>query len=163
MAEYFVGMADYKVSKGSVKLTTLGLGSCIGIAIYDPITKVGGLAHIMLPSSKTASESVRASNPAKFADTGIEEMVKALINTGARRTRMVAKIAGGAHMFNFKNSSSFMKIGENNYEAVIETLNANGIRIIAEDCGKNYGRTVTFDLSDGKYYIKAVGKDLKVI
>ncbi len=163
MSEYFVGMADYKVSSGDVKLTTLGLGSCIGIAIYDPVTKVGGLAHIMLPSIAGAPTSTKELNPAKFGDSGVEVMLKELINKGASRSRMVAKIAGGAHMFNFKNSADFMKVGENNYNSVVKTLKENNIKIIAEDCGKNYGRTVTLELATGKYYIKAVGQEIKVI
>ncbi len=163
MSEYFVGMADFKVSNGDVKLTTLGLGSCIGIAIYDPVSRVGGLAHIMLPSIKSAPSSTKALNPAKFGDSGVEVMLKELINKGASRSRMVAKIAGGAHMFNFQNSADFMKVGENNYQSVIKALKENNVRIVAEDCGKNYGRTVTLDLADGKYYIKAVGQEIKVI
>ncbi len=163
MSEYFVGMADFKVSNGDVKLTTLGLGSCIGIAIYDPVSKVGGLAHIMLPSIKSAPSSSKTLNPAKFGDSGVEVMLKELINKGASRTRMVAKIAGGAHMFNFQNSADFMKVGENNYNSVVNALKENKVKIVAEDCGKNYGRTVTLDLSDGKYYIKAVGQEVKVI
>ncbi len=162
MDEYFVGMADLKVAKAPGKITTLGLGSCIGIAVFDPVTKVGGLAHIMLPSHKTAPNGA-TTNAAKFADTGTDELIKSLINKGASKSRMVAKIAGGAHMFNFKNSADFMKIGENNYHAVVKSLKDHGIKIIAEDCGKDYGRTVTLDLDTGKYYIKAVGKEMKVI
>ncbi len=162
MDEYFVGMADLKVEKAPGKITTLGLGSCIGIAVYDPVTKVGGLAHVMLPSVKSAPAGAKA-NPAKFADSGVDELIKTLINKGASKSRMVAKIAGGAHMFNFKNSADFMKIGENNYQAVVKGLKDHGIKIVAEDCGKDYGRTVTLDLDNGKYYIKAVGKDMKVI
>lgn len=163
MTEYLVGMADYKVAQGEAKITTLGLGSCIGIAIYDPVTKIGGLSHIMLPCSKANPGGNKVINNAKFADTGVEVLVKDLINKGASRSRMVAKIAGGAHMFNFKSSSNIMKVGENNYSAVKDALREHGIRIIAEDCGKNYGRTVTLDLTDGKYYIKAVGQDIKVM
>ncbi len=163
MNDIIVGMADFKIARGPAKLVTLGLGSCIGIAIYDPVTKVGGLAHIMLPDSKASNKDVVVLNPAKFADTGINEMIKQLITRGATRSRMVAKLAGGAQMFNFKNTSNIMKIGENNYESVKKVLEQNKVRIISEDCGLNYGRTVTLDLSNGEYEIKAVGKPTKII
>ena len=88
-----VGMADLNICKSPNAITTLGLGSCIGIAIYDPVTKIGGLAHIMLPDSTKIRNN---SNIAKFADTGIVELVNRMVRAGAGRTRMVAKIAGGA-------------------------------------------------------------------
>ena len=88
-----VGMADLKTCVSPNGATTLGLGSCVGIAIRDPITKIGGLAHIMLPDSKAIRNSQM--NVAKFADTGIEELVKQMERLGAKRARMVAKIAGG--------------------------------------------------------------------
>ena len=91
-----VGMADWKTCKGDDGVMTVGLGSCVGIAIRDPATGIGGLAHIMLPDSK---EIVNNTNRPKFADTGIEDMVNALTRMGASRFRMVAKLAGGAQMF----------------------------------------------------------------
>ncbi len=163
MNDIIVGMADFKIARGPAKLVTLGLGSCIGVAVYDPVSKVGGLAHIMLPDSKSTGRDEVVTNPAKFADTGIEKMIKQLITRGATRSRMVAKLAGGAHMFNFKNATNVMKIGENNYEAVKKVLKENRVQIISEDCGSNYGRTVTLDLSNGEYEIKAVGKTTKII
>ena len=87
-----VGMADLSTAKEPDILTTLGLGSCVGIALYDPSTKVGGLAHIMLPDSKQIKNN---ENKAKFADTAIEVLVQAMIKKGARKNRIVAKIAGG--------------------------------------------------------------------
>ncbi len=91
-----VGMADLNICKSPNAITTLGLGSCIGIALYDPVTKIGGLAHIMLPDSTQIRNNA---NIAKFADTGITELVSRMVRAGASRTRLVAKIAGGAKMF----------------------------------------------------------------
>lgn len=100
-----VGMADLKTCVSPNGITTLGLGSCVGIAIRDPVNKIGGLAHVMLPDSNAIKSSQM--NIAKFADTGIAELVKQMERLGAKRERMVAKIAGGANMFNFHGTSSF--------------------------------------------------------
>ena len=97
-----VGMADLKICVSPDKVTTLGLGSCVGIAIRDPIAGIGGLAHIMLPDSTQIKEN---SNIAKFADTGIEELVRCIVKAGGVRSRLEAKIAGGAQMFAFQNNS----------------------------------------------------------
>ena len=112
--EIKVGMADLNVCVSPDSITTLGLGSCVGIALRDPITKIGGLAHIMLPDSTTIRNN---SNIPKFADTGIEELVKQVVRRGADRNRLVAKIAGGAQMFGFQSKSEMVRVGERNVEA----------------------------------------------
>lgn len=150
-----VGMADLKVCKSPDQLTTLGLGSCVGIAIRDPITRIGGLAHVMLPSSKQIKNN---SNIYKFADTGIEELVRQMEVLGASRKRMVAKIAGGAQMFAFQNSSSMVRIGEQNVEASKAKLAELQIPLLASETGENYGRTVIFTPETGQFVIRAVGK-----
>ncbi|MCR4761941.1 MAG: chemotaxis protein CheD [Lachnospiraceae bacterium] len=155
-----VGMADLNVCKAPDSITTLGLGSCVGIAIRDPIAKIGGLAHIMLPDSKEISS---ISHVPKFADTGIEELVKVVVNAGANRSRLVAKIAGGAQMFAMNTNSNTMKVGERNVIAVKKKLKEMGIRLLAEDTGDSYGRTVVFYPETGDYVIKTVGKPEKVI
>ena len=155
-----VGMADLKVCKSPDGLTTLGLGSCVGIAIRDPSTKIGGLAHIMLPDSTSIRNN---SNIPKFADTGIDELVKQLIKAGASRSRLVAKIAGGAQMFAFQNKSDLVRVGERNVEAVRRKLQQLRIPILASDTGKNYGRTVIFYPETGDFVIKSVGKKDSVI
>jgi chemotaxis protein CheD len=156
-----VGMADLKVCKAPDNLTTIGLGSCIGIALYDPQTKVTGLAHIMLPDSTAIRNN---SNIAKFADTGIQKLYDDMIAAGASKTRMVAKIAGGAKMFAMSGANaSSINIGEKNAEASRNKLKQLGIRLISEDCGLNFGRTVELYSEDGRYLIKAVGKDEKTI
>lgn len=162
MAEVIkVGMADLNICTSPNGITTLGLGSCVGIALRDPMTKIGGLAHIMLPDSTAIKSN---SNIAKFADTGIEELVKRVVAKGAGRTRLVAKIAGGAQMFAFQGGNSdAVRVGERNVEATKKKLAQLGIPILAEDTGKNYGRTVIFYPESGDFVIRAVGKPEKVI
>ena len=155
-----VGMADLKVCVSPDSVTTLGLGSCVGIAIRDTVTKIGGLAHVMLPDSTAIRNNT---NVYKFADTGIEELVKQMEQAGAKRSRMVAKIAGGAQMFAFQNNSDLVRVGERNVEASKKKLKELGINILAEDTGESYGRTVIFYPENGDFIIRAVGKEEKVI
>ena len=157
-----VGMADLKICKAPDAVTTLGLGSCIGIAIRDPQTKIGGLAHIMLPDSTQIKSQIL--NVPKFADTGTKELVNQLVKAGAGRARLVAKIAGGAQMFSFQGTGNdMMAVGERNAQAVRKVLAELNIPILSEDCGLNYGRTVEFFPETGDYVIKAVGKPVKTI
>ena len=155
-----VGMADLKVCKSPNGVTTLGLGSCVGIAIRDPATKVGGLAHIMLPDSTVIRNN---SNIPKFADTGIDALVKQVVAAGANRARLIAKIAGGAKMFAFSTNSEMMGVGDRNVEAVRRKLQQLKIPILASDTGKNYGRTVIFYPETGDFIIRSVGKSEYVI
>ncbi|MCI8947488.1 MAG: chemotaxis protein CheD [Lachnospiraceae bacterium] len=155
-----VGMADLKVCKSPDGVTTLGLGSCVGIALRDPVTKIGGLAHIMLPDSTVIRNN---SNIPKFADTGIDALVKQIVAAGANRGRLVAKIAGGARMFAFSNNSDMTGVGDRNVEAVKRKLQQLRIPILAEDTGKNYGRTVVFYPETGDFIIRSVGKSETVI
>ena len=162
MAEVIkVGMADLNICVSPDGITTLGLGSCVGIAIRDPVTKIGGLAHIMLPDSKSIRNN---SNIPKFADTGIEELVRRIVAKGANRGRLVAKIAGGAQMFSFQGGNSeAVRVGERNVEASKKKLAELKIPILAEDTGKNFGRTVIFYPETGDFVIRAVGKPERTI
>ncbi len=162
MAEMIkVGMADLKLCISPDSITTLGLGSCVGVAIRDTGNKVGGLAHVMLPDS---TEIKNNTNIAKFADTGVEELVRQMEKAGARRNMMVAKIAGGAQMFSFQNSSSpLVRVGDRNVAAVKKKLAELRIPVKAEDTGLNYGRTVEFYPETGDFVIKAVGKPVSKI
>lgn len=155
-----VGMADLKLCKAPDAITTLGLGSCVGIAIRDPMTKIGGLAHIMLPDS---TQFANNGNIPKFADTGVKELVRIVVAAGASRTRLVAKIAGGAQMFAFQSKNDLTAIGQRNVDAVKKVLKELNIPILASDTGLNFGRTVEFFPETGDYVIKAVGKGVKTI
>lgn len=155
-----VGMADLKTCKSPDAVTTLGLGSCVGVAIWDPVTKIGGLAHVMLPDSTKVKNNI---NVYKFADTGIEELVRLILEMGAGKSRLKAKIAGGAQMFAFQNKSDMVRVGDSNVIASKKKLEELGIPLVAEDTGENYGRTVVFYPENGDFYIRAIGKDEKVI
>ena len=155
-----VGMADLAVCLSPDSITTVGLGSCVGIAVRDPITKIGGLAHVMLPDSTQIKNN---SNIPKFADTGIEELVRLVVKAGANRTRLVAKLAGGAQMFAFSSGNNLVRIGEKNVEASKKKLKELGIPILSEDTGANYGRTVIFYPENGDYVIRSVNKEVKTI
>lgn len=156
-----VGMADLNICREPDCLTTIGLGSCVGIALYDSITKITGLAHIMLPDSKEIRNN---SNVAKFADTGIMETLRRMEAAGAKRSRITAKIAGGACMFAFAmKENDALNVGDKNVKAVKKVLSELKIPIIAEDTGLNYGRTVIINSNTGMLTIKAVGKPEKQI
>lgn len=155
-----VGMADLKVCASPDAVTTLGLGSCVGVAIRDPQTKIGGLAHVMLPDSTAVKNNT---NIAKFADTGVMELVRQMEAKGALRSRMVAKIAGGAQMFALQSKMELMRVGDRNVAAVKKKLAELRIPILAEETGENFGRTVEFYPENGDYIIKSVGKDTHTI
>ncbi|NLM14036.1 MAG: chemotaxis protein CheD [Epulopiscium sp.] len=155
-----VRMADLNVAKYPDILTTLGLGSCVGIALYDPIARVGGLAHIMLPDSTQIKNN---SNIAKFADTATVKLIEEMINIGAKKDRIVAKLAGGAQMFSFSQSSDLMRVGARNVSAAQAILEKLGIPIIASDTGENYGRTIELYTEDGRLVIKTIGHGIKQI
>jgi len=155
-----VGMADLNTTKSPGSLTTLGLGSCVGIALYDPVNKIAGLAHIMLPDSKQIQNN---SNAAKFADTATIRLIFQMQKLGARKELLKAKIAGGAQMFDFHTTNEALRIGDRNVEASLKCLGSQGIPVIARDTGSNYGRTVELYAEDGKFLIKTIGHGSRII
>ncbi len=150
-----VGMADYKVASLDEKLITLGLGSCVGVIIYDSSKKIAGMAHIMLPSSLEIKNN---SNKMKFADTCIDMMLDELYKLRVSKTGLRAKIAGGAQMFSISLNTESLNIGKRNVIAVKEKLKALKIPIVAEDVLENYGRTIKFECDTQKLNIKSIGK-----
>lgn len=146
--EFVVGIGEYRVAKGMAVLKTIGLGSCIGVALYDPVNKIGGLAHVMLPGSKNGTVK-----SAKYADHAIELMVDAMRGLGSRKENLVAKMAGGAQIFRHMKMD-LLKIGDKNVDSVKEILRNNGIRLISEDVGGTLGRSVYFYTFDGKLLVK---------
>lgn len=154
-----VGMADLNVTIGTGILKTTGLGSCVGVTIYDPKTKVAGMAHVMLPSSDIAKEGNL--NVAKYADTAIPEMVKRMNRLGAVNSRLVAKMAGGAQMFAFSSASDTMRIGPRNVESCKDQLKRLSIPVIAEDTGGSFGRTIEFYPDNGILVLRTVQQGVK--
>ena len=155
-----VGMADLNIAKVPNKLTTLGLGSCVGVVLYDKKIKLGGLAHIMLPSSL---EIKKNENKAKFADTAIDELIEIMIKNGAKKTNLIAKITGGSQMFTFNSNNNILKIGDRNVLATKEKLKSINIKLVSEDTGGNFGRTIVLDPVDGSLFIRTIGHGEKTI
>lgn len=160
VTEIQVGIAELKVAGQPHRLITLGLGSCVGVTLYDPVTKVGGLLHIMLPDS---TQFNNVTKPAKFADLGIPLLVSEVLRKGGRAGNLQAKLAGGAQMFSGLNEKFVLNIGERNITMARQTLKRLGIKILAEEVGGNRGRTMILDTATGQVFIRTVGSQLKVI
>lgn len=154
-----VGMADFKTAKDPDLLMTAGLGSCIGICVNDPVLKVGGMAHIMLP---TANGSI-GGNLAKYADTALELLLQDIVRLGGNKSRFRAKMAGGAQMFTFPGKPNILKIGDRNAEAVERELKKLGIPILAIDVGGSFGRTIHYDVGTGDLRVRTINHGEKVI
>lgn len=150
-----VGIADLNVVNSPDRVMTIGLGSCVGIVMYDKVKEIGGLAHIML-SDSTQFKSV--TNPLKFADLAIPILLDKLIQLGCNKRNISAKIAGGASMFAFSDKSMISDIGERNGEAVKVSLKKLAIPLVSEHLGGNKGRTMILDASNGQVTIKIVGQ-----
>ncbi len=151
MSEMVVGIADLKVSnKPDDILTTYALGSCIAVAVYDPMVNVGGLLHYMLPDSLLDIGKARA-NPGMFADTGIQLLFKSCYSLGAEKRRIIVKVAGGASIL---DNTNYFRIGEKNIMALRKIFWRNKVFIDGEDTGKNCNRTVRLHILDGKVTVK---------
>lgn len=151
-----VGIADLNTTSGEVEIRTSGLGSCVGVVVYDLTKQVAGLAHVMLPDSNLTKQT--NFNVYKYADTALDELVIQLEALGARKYALKAKIAGGAQMFQMTTNSDVMRIGPRNIDAVKEKLSELRIPIIASDIGGNKGRTIQFNPVTGKLKIRTVNE-----
>jgi chemotaxis protein CheD len=152
-----IGIAELGVASSPDILRTI-LGSCVGICLYDAEKSIAGLSHVMLPAM-----SDRNSNAKKYADSAIPLLVDEMIKQGADGKRITAKLVGGAMMFKISENSMMSEIGRNNVKKAKEVLGALNIRIIAEDVGGDYGRTIDFYAGDGVLKIKSLGKQEKII
>lgn len=144
-----VGISDYRIASVPDILITYALGSCVGTCLYDARLRIAGLSHVLLPDSSIGKG---VDNPMKYADTALKALIADMERAGASRLRLTAKIAGGAKMFATAGTS----VGERNVAAVKEELERLGIRILAEDTGSNYGRTLEFSPEDGSVLVKSV-------
>jgi chemotaxis protein CheD len=129
-----VGIGEAVVDASGASLAALGLGSCVGLTAWDPVTRIGGLAHFMLPSG------TRAGNPAKYVDTGLPWFIKTLTDAGASPRRSQFKAAGGAAMF--IGMSASLEVGRRNVAALDQALAAVGLRLTARDLGGASGRSI---------------------
>jgi len=149
-----IKISDAKVSNDpSDVLTTYSLGSCIGVSLYDPITKTGGMLHYQLPSSTMDPERSQK-KPFKFADTGMETLIKKLVSMGGKRKRMQVKIAGGATM---ETGSKGFDIGKRNHLAIRKIMWKNGMFIDGEDVGGFSPRNMYMNIDNGNVTIRSCG------
>ena len=148
-----VGIAEYQVTTEPAILTTSGLGSCIGVALYDDATGAAGLVHVMLPTA----DDVNGGNRAKFADTGVAALIEALEAAGASPRTMQAKIAGGSDMLDFSENGS--GIGVRNVETGRQTLEEFDIPIVGEDIGGEHGRSLRLETASGDLIVKSANRD----
>ncbi|WP_214482705.1 chemotaxis protein CheD [Bacillus sp. SM2101] len=156
-----VGIADMDIVRGPNIIRTSGLGSCVGVVIYDRFKDIAGLAHVMLPDSSLAKAG--SLNKAKYADTAIEVLINQLVLHGASKNHLLAKIAGGAQMFQFTKGNDLMRIGNRNVEAVKQYLYTAKINIESEDVGGNSGRTIEFSPLNRLLTIRTVNQGIIVI
>ena len=149
-----VGVADMVASNdANADLVTYSLGSCLGVAVYDPLKKVGGLLHLMLPESRIAPEKAGTA-PFMFVDTGVPCLFKTFYSLGGDRTRAVIRVAGGAQ---FLDDQRTFNIGERNIRAFEEIIARNGLAVHARDLGGFNSRTLRFDLATGNVSIHSPG------
>jgi|YNPMSStandDraft_1061717.scaffolds.fasta_scaffold00237_14 chemotaxis protein CheD len=149
-----VGMGQIVVARKPFRLSAV-LGSCVGVALYHPRLAVGGLAHVVLPQSNGRSD-----NPAKFADTAIPALLQEFQKQGVPPTGLVAKIAGGACMFQMRGP---LQIGEGNIQAVREALAKANIPLVAQHVGGTAGRRITLDCSDGSLLVEIAGRHIEIL
>lgn len=149
-----VGIADMKMARQEGMLITYALGSCIGICLYDPLIQLAALVHIMLPLNMETGRK----SPLKYADTGIRETLRQMEMQGAARSRIVAKIAGGARMFEVAGGGNLGNIGQRNIESTHMVLRREGIRLLREDVGGTVARTLLFDVASGQACVRSYGK-----
>ena len=151
MSEIIVGISDFKVSNNiNDILITYALGSCVGVTIYDPVVKVGGLLHFMLPESSLDMRKA-GENPAMFADTGIPLLFKTCYELGAKKKRMIVKVAGGASIL---DDANFFRIGQKNVTAMKKLFWKNNVLIEGEDTGSNCNRTFSIHISTGQAFVR---------
>ncbi len=160
MKKIKVGLAEIRIARAPDSLISYGFGSCLGIAIVDPYAKVGGLAHVLLAAQPGGNPS---GNPLKYVDGAIEAMLAALAEAGCARGALLAKTAGGAHMFEAVPRSDGSNIGERNARAAREKLEQLGIPLVAEDVGGNYGRTIELEPDDGTLVVRSLRMGIKRI
>ncbi len=158
MNKILVKIAELKVEKAPNVIVTMGLGSCVAVTFYDKVNKIGGLLHFLLPENPSND-----SNYFKYGDTGIREMIKYFKNIGTRLEDIDAKIIGGSIMFSQLLKSTDNAVGPRNVKIAKEILERNKIRIVGEDTGGDYGRSVEFYLETGEIKISSYRTGIKII
>jgi chemotaxis protein CheD len=148
-----VAISDFRVANSPAALVVHGLGSCLGIALYDSHRRIGGLAHTLLPAPRTGLGVLR---PGKFVNTAIQAMMEEMLRKGADRKNIGAKLVGGANMFELRPVLAEEGIGARNIRAAREVLYGLGIPVLATDVGGNHGRTMEFGLDNGMVLVRTI-------
>ncbi|HZN97579.1 MAG TPA: chemotaxis protein CheD [Gemmatimonadales bacterium] len=151
--ELLVRVADLRAGVGDDVLVTVGLGSCVAILLYDAEARVGGLAHVLLPSPALAA---RDANPAKFPQFAVPNLLQLMTAQGARKDRVTGRLAGGASMFAALAPPGTVQMGERNLVAARHALSSHGVPLVGEAVGGDYGRTVRFRVRDGRVEVSTV-------
>jgi chemotaxis protein CheD len=158
--EIRVKVADYAIGRDEQTLITIGLGSCVAILLYDAATRVGGLAHTLLPDESMARDR---SNPAKFPSSAVALLLAEMTRLGADVRRVRAKLVGGASMFGNLLPAGSINIGDRNVTAARRALAASNVPVVAEDVGSDHGRSVHFFLDDGRVEVRSLKKGNRVL
>ena len=154
-----IGLGDLEIVRsGGSTLVAYGLGSCIGIVAFDPALGVGGMAHVVLPDSSLGRGDDK---PGKYADLAVPRLIRGLIALGAKKSRLIMKIAGGAQMLGMAGLSGKLDIGARNAEAVRQAVGREGLTLAAEETGGNFGRTMHFYLPAGRVTVVSMGRGEK--
>ena len=143
-------MGQLEISNGNETVLETFVGSCVALCLFDPYSRIGGMAHIMLPQSDDSKKLSDHPNSAKYADHAVENLLRGSVSKGAKMVRIRAKIAGGANMFSYERGASVFNIGERNVLAIKSLLKEKGIPLLSEDTGMNYGRHVRLDIKSGE-------------
>ena len=156
----YVGIAEYKILDRPGLLACSALGSCVGVCLWDPDTKLAGLLHILLPTVKSSNLK---DNPAKFADRGIEQLVLEMERRGATRRRLRAKLVGGACLYHYEGNCAATEIGDRNVAASRAALRSLGIPVLAEHVGGKFGRSIRFDRDNFEIRVTVLTHGVSVI
>jgi chemotaxis protein CheD len=151
--ELVVRVADLRIGVAEDVLVTVGLGSCVAIALYDAEARVGGLAHVLLPSPALARADT---NPAKFPQSAVPRLLQLMMADGARPDRITGRLAGGASMFAALAPPGTVQMGERNLLAARQALKTNGVPLVGEAVGGDFGRTVRLRVADGRVEVSTV-------
>lgn len=158
--QFNVRLTEIQVAQGDAQFACIGLGSCVGVVVFDPLTKISGVAHIMLPRSRCDETIPR---PGKFANTAVPQLIDTMQRLGAEPSRLQAAVAGGAQMCFGPDVPASLGIGDRNVQAVRDQLSQRGIRCVAEDCGGNAGRTLTFESGTGRVLTRTLTDSDRVL
>jgi chemotaxis protein CheD len=160
MTDHRVGIADLAVGEGDGTVCTIALGSCVAIVLYDPQTRVGGMAHILLPAPDRGRDG---DNPARYPETALPVLVGKMLALGADRAGLTARLVGGASMFANLLPKGAVTIGARNVEASRAALASAGIPVVGEDVGQDHGRSVYLFLADGRVEVRSLARGTRVL